>query len=103
MMAYLHCHSCDWSQDEFWSKDYTPLKSSIVSWLGDLLLEDTVSTDEGPGKGVVEIESRMYVSRALVRIGMEIRNMKWKTEEDWLRERETAVCPNCGAQDFDID
>ena len=34
-MAYLHCHSCDWQQDDFYSKSYnlwTKLKSDF-KWL----------------------------------------------------------------------
>src|ERR1700739_690240 len=25
-MAYVHCHSCPWSQDDFWDRGYNPLR-----------------------------------------------------------------------------
>lgn len=25
-MAYVHCHSCPWSQDDFWNKSYNPVR-----------------------------------------------------------------------------
>lgn len=34
-MAYAHCHNCGWEQDDFWSKDYNPLKS-LLDWEGML-------------------------------------------------------------------
>ena len=32
---YLHCHSCDWEQDDFWTRDYNPLTKiwSNIQWL----------------------------------------------------------------------
>lgn len=34
-MSYLHCHSCDWSQDDFYSRWYNPLTKIIsdIKWL----------------------------------------------------------------------
>lgn len=34
-MAYLHCHCCDWSQDDFWSLKYNPLTTlwEDIKWL----------------------------------------------------------------------
>lgn len=29
--------------------------------------------------------------------------MKWWTYEQWLRDKDTAVCPKCGQRNFDID
>ena len=28
---FIYCKKCDWSQDDFWSKEYNPLKV-LLSW-----------------------------------------------------------------------
>ncbi len=101
-MAYLHCHSCDWSQDDFWSEGgWTPLHEDIIAWYRKLLFQGTMNVDR-PG-GCVDVDTRELVASYLETKAIGIRNMVWKTEEDWKVARDTAVCPNCGAQDFDID
>lgn len=102
-MAYLHCHNCGWSQDDFWSEDYNPLNNDVIRWLGEALMRDTIESDEGPRVGVIEIDSRMFVSRALGRLRQKIRGMRWKTLEEWMKVKDTAVCPGCGNGDLDID
>ncbi|MHC4158888.1 MAG: hypothetical protein ACYSSO_07390 [Planctomycetota bacterium] len=105
-MAYLHCHSCDWSQDDFYSEDgYSPanfLKSWNEQLCGDKIDEQFPSDPEflqenGP------ITYREVIAREYEKFAKRIRCMKWVTWEQWQREKVTAVCPKCGAQDFDID
>jgi hypothetical protein len=39
-MAYLHCHKCGWSQDDFWSETYSPLSRLIEDGLLSSLLSE---------------------------------------------------------------
>jgi len=43
---FVHCVDCDWEQDDFWSKDYNPLKS-LLDWEENLL--DFEKLDEPSG------------------------------------------------------
>jgi C4-type Zn-finger protein len=39
-MSYLHCHSCNWRQDDFYSVDgYNPAKY-LKSWMKSLCEDD---------------------------------------------------------------
>lgn len=121
-MAYLHCHSCDWSQDDFWSWNWSGVKK-FWKWsyrpFGynpfSLLLEDIafyakpkiVKMDswwaEENGFKTANIHSwRMLVRSVKLRF-KGIANMKWWTWESWKKSKDNATCPGCGAQNFDID
>jgi len=105
-MAYLHCHSCEWSQDDFYNKDYNPLTKiwGDVQWLWR--------------PRILEIDVESYNPRTIfswkllvieivkdIRIALE---MKWWTfhswKKDWAQRTDKfPACPKCGKQDFDID
>lgn len=106
---YLHCHSCDWSQDDFYSEvGYNPSRY-LSSWNDRLCGEKSKNIDEqftddseflknnGP------ITTREVIAREYENFAKRIREMKWVTYEQWIREKDNAVCPKCGAKNFDID
>lgn len=108
-MAYLHCHSCGWSQDDFYEMNgYNPAKY-LSSWNEYLCGNDADKIDqvfsndaqwlreEGP------ITTREVLARQYEKYAKRIRNMKWVTWEQWERDKDIAVCPNCGERNFDID
>ena len=39
IMAYLHCHSCEWQQDDFWNNVYNPIRY-LLNWEDDLLTKN---------------------------------------------------------------
>lgn len=97
---YLHCHSCDWEQDDFYDTDgYNPAEY-LKSWNEMLLNEnlDDIFNGEGEKKTKREVLAREYENFAI-----RIRGMRWVTYEQWQKEKDTAVCPQCGKRDFDID
>lgn len=108
-MAYLHCHSCDWEQDDFYSEEgYNPA-SSLKNW-NDILcgekqnkIDKVFSTDSEFVRENGKITTREVIARQYEKYARKIRTMKWITWEQWEKEKDTAVCPNCGAKDFDID
>lgn len=119
-MAYLHCHNCSWSQDDFWKKDgYNPFREDTVEWLKEKLFEDYVNMDIGyvrdmrllgfdfeveeDSKGCYNIKTTDFVAMELMRKARSISKMAVKTWEDWKKVKDTFVCPKCGSDNLDID
>ncbi len=101
-MAFLHCHGCGWSQDDFWSKEgYTPLTSDYVNWLKGCLFEDKIESDPVTGSGT--ISGTELVVQKLEEMAKVIRNMNVKTEEEWKKVKGHWRCPECGSLSWDID
>lgn len=106
-MAYLHCHSCGWQQDDFYDEHYNPA-ISLSDWNDNLFGEkrhklDKQFTDDaffvkenGP------ITTREVIARAYEKYARRIRNIKWVTYEDFKNDPDKK-CPECGSEDLDID
>jgi len=105
-MSFLHCHSCDFEQDDFYSVEgYNPAKY-LQGWMGDLCKDDIdkqFTTDIEWVKQNGPISRREAIAQQFEKFAERIRNMPWITVEQWNRDKKTAVCPKCGARDFDID
>lgn len=102
-MAYLHCHSCDWEQDDFWGgRDY-PIRQDTIEWLRDLLLRDTVVISLGCDGPEKETDTREVVAYELERLARRIRNMHVKTEDEFKKIKHIFTCPKCGSKSWDID
>ena len=115
-MAYLHCHSCDWSQDDFWSRRYNPLTKAWrdIKWLWmprfitfDMwLINDLQKYTRVP---LIKINRNHIFSwnwwlLEIVKEWKLFREQKWWTWESWEKEnKDKAICPNCGKKDFDMD
>lgn len=119
-MAYLHCHSCDWSQDDFWSFSYNPFTKfwSDIKWLirpRILTLDGWIVNDltkytgvnvhrfRSTQKGPVKVFSWQWLWLEIVKEIKLTRDQRWWTWKSWKRDRATAKCPKCGKVDFDID
>ena len=119
-MAYLHCHSCDWSQDDFYTKRYNPLtkiwddikwlwKPKIISLQQDIV-DDLVGYTHVPVLRWQDSDWSGYRffswNWLLLELVKDIRvayRTKWWTWKSWKKARDTAVCPKCGDRNFDID
>lgn len=113
-MAYLHCHSCDWSQDDFWHKRYNPLTKiwDDIKWLWKLRMiefdactvKDLIKHTHVP---VIRNECKVFSwSWLILEVVKEIKivlRQKWWTWESWKKHKDFAICPQCGMKDFDID
>ena len=107
-MAYLHCHSCDWQQDDFYSPEgYNPARY-LLSW-NDVLcgdkrsrLNEQFSDDAEFVRENGPITTREVVAREYEKFARRIRSMKWVTYEDFKADP-NKVCPECGSDDLDID
>jgi len=96
---FLHCHNCEWEQDDFWSEGYNPidglkhLKELIFKNLDDVYLEA-----DGPQPALTY---REYIVNELYNTLVRVANMKWQTYEDY--KKNSNVCPMCGSSALDID
>ncbi len=109
-MAYLHCHSCDFSQDDFWHKGYNPIES-IQDW-EDLLFSDKFNKDYGMdrnwkqeiGYGAdQEVTGQELLAYEFEKTAKIIRGMKYRTMEEFKEKNPEGICPKCGKKDLDID
>lgn len=98
-MAYIHCHTCSWSQDDFYSPDgYNPIKS-LSNWNDALFgpkLDKQFSTDIMFIRKHGAITTREVIALEYERYARNIRNMKWITWEDY-KEDPNKKCPRCGS------
>ncbi len=120
-MAYLHCHSCHWSQDDFW--EWRIKWAKLLNWkyrpFGynplSLVLEDIASyykpryidfeqwfADENGFKSR-NIFSWHIMLWSIKNHIKRLFTQTWWTYKSWRKDKDKAVCPNCGEVDFDID
>jgi hypothetical protein len=101
-MAYIHCHDCDWEQDDFWSRRYNPVQT-FFSYVKSfrLWIPRTLEGD----RPVFPTHSYVFLWRQVLRMLRKFRNMRWWTWKTYKRDREAniAFCPKCGARDLCID
>ena len=118
-MAYLHCHSCDWSQDDFYTKGYNPLTKiwDDIGWtikprrieFDDSCINDMKKYCYTPIIAKVTkrgLQSVFSLNWLIVEMERNIRSfikMKWLTWDSWKKVQNKAVCPKCGDRNFDID
>ena len=120
-MAYLHCHNCGWSQDDFWTENYNPITFLEKNYKDDLLnkdLDKIVKMDknffrenswffkESPEIEQSKFTQRRYLIYQLSKAIKKIEKMEYKTEDEFraARERKEFKCPVCGSSiDWDID
>ena len=105
-MAYLHCHTCNFSQDDFWDKDgYNPT-TSLKHWKSDLFstkIDEPFSTDRMFIKENGNITLREVIAQQFERVAKRIRNMKYRTLEEFKEKNPERICPVCGNKTLDID
>lgn len=125
-MSYLHCHNCGWSQDDFWNfriswKKFFKWRSRPFGYNPlSLVLEDVaeywkpryIGFDSNVAKEygfILNKEGKVHSWR-LLRYDVKIHikrlfTQKWWTEKSFKKDyyNKRAMCPNCSANDFDID
>lgn len=114
-MAYLHCHSCYWSQDDFYSRSYNPLTKlwRDFKWLwkpyrfqiDSHCINDLTKYTHIPvyvwNKNTVFSWNWLLLETVKdIKVALET---KWWTWESWKKVKDTAVCPKCGDKNWDID
>ena len=72
-MAFLHCHNCGWSQDDFWSRDitsYHPFRDDIVAHLRLSLFQDKVYFDRQIWSGMPPTVANLLATASVTDIGL---------------------------------
>ena len=106
-MAFLHCHNCDWSQDDFYNENYNPTKT-LEFWNEYLFGEgkyrlDQQFTNDSEFLHIHDpITTRELIAREYEQYANHIRNMKWITFEDFKNDP-NKPCPKCESDKLDID
>lgn len=84
-MAYLHCHHCHWSQDDFWGEFYNPISFMEKNYSKDLLYGDwdrviELQTDIPFTKKVFmsKMTDREFIAREMERHAQRIRDMVYR-------------------------
>lgn len=116
-MAYLHCHNCDWQQDDFWEWrwnlkssrpfGYNPLSLIIEDWFEHwrpsyTKYDEWWAKENGFKSATIHSWRLLWFEwwRHLKRVFTQT----WWTSKSWDKARRTAKCPGCGSgSHFDID
>ena len=125
-MSYVHCHSCDWSQDDFWDFrltrghgyvtfvnlgkfkvgwEYNPL-SLFLSYVATYLKPRRIDHDLWIAK---EKGWRRKDPHSWWLIGQEFKKVFWRFKrQHWWFEKQffdevDKLCPKCGARNLDVD
>ncbi len=108
-MAFLHCHNkkCGWSQDDFWSWGYNPLRSFIGAFFDyiwpRIVIFDSVYAKEMNWKGNRRF-SWLCIADEFKSMIRKLKNQQYCTWEGFEKHKLTYRCPKCGAADkWDID
>jgi len=90
-MAFIHCHHCNWGQDDFWSESYNPIKG--LRYLEELLFVKDLDAEYLPEDGEFEsMTYREYILKELKNSMSRINNMRFRTHEEWGDSK----CLRCG-------
>lgn len=106
-MAYVHCHSCDWAQDDFWTKRYNPVswffRETLRSYWKPRYIEYDKWFVEELGFEGNHLHSWYMIWRDIKRFPRRLLNQHWWTNDSWNKDPDKWVCPECGKKDLDID
>lgn len=109
-MAFLHCHHCWFSQDDFWSEHYNPYIFLAGLSIGDLLNPDDMDTavkmdsnwlkENGFPLGITH---RQLAVLNLERAISKVKEMKYRTFDEFNKKNPEHICPMCHRKTLDID
>ena len=90
---YLHCHDCDWEQDDFWDETYNPFRALLK-------YEEALLNLKAPPVPATDITNKQVVIRALRRAIQKVEGMTFMTPPN----RDTPYkCPNCESKNLSVD
>lgn len=112
-MAFVHCHECGWSQDDFWSEHYNPITFLEENYTKELLTADLDEVMEMDPLWIEETEihiedgargptRREMIAWELEKHAQTIRNMEYRTFAELKEKNPQRLCPSCGGV-LDID
>lgn len=96
-MSYIHCHTCKWSQDDFWTKSYNPPRSFWRMVVKEYIRPRYVKVDPR-GAGMHQVHSWELLLRSVKRYARRVWHMHWWTRKAWIAALRAGKgnCPKCG-------
>ena len=95
----VYCRNCGWQQDDFWDRYNNPIASifdTIESWIRPRFV---VIDNSG---NMTRAHSWSLMIKEIMMTIREIRNMKWKTYEQFKADK-NPTCPKCGSDRLIVD
>lgn len=117
-MAYIHCHTkdCGWGQDDFWEEGgYNPVRfiqtdknfeSHLFKekmYFDEWMFLENPSLDYHEDENGFYCSGKDYVVWEFRRKADNIENMLVISQNEWMDQKDTLVCPKCGQQNWDVD
>lgn len=95
-MSFVHCHGCNWEQDDFWNKSYNPVRYFLKNDLPVYIRPRMMNTDPKTAYG--RTHSWMMLLRCIWKWTRRVYTQVWWTYEAWREDVKTGRggCPNCG-------
>lgn len=101
-MAFLHCHKCGWSQDDFWSWSYNPARYFFIEMVPWLYRPRFVYLDSW-ATGQKKIHSWALLVSKLFHAIKKLFVQRWWTEHSWAMSKNRWRCPECHDLSLDVD
>ena len=90
---YVRCQQCSWSQDDYWSEGYNPIKM-LQDWIPTLLDFEKLGTPAPTEPGDPPRTHQELIAQECERAARNIRNMVYLTPE----QGRASYCPLCGGR-----
>lgn len=97
-MSYVHCHTCNWEQDDFWGRRYNPIRFFLKSELPNYIMPRMIDFDPKP-YSYGRVFSWYVLWRLVVKWCRRVATQKWWTYNSWQKARKAGKggCPKCGS------
>ena len=112
-MAYVHCHSCGWSQDDFYPRRYNPATKiwDSIKWLWKprtIEFEEWIIRDMAKYTHVLVVHKKGKVFTWNWLIVEIIKDIKLAVKQHWwswksFKKDTNKACPLCDSKNLDID
>jgi hypothetical protein len=105
-MAFVYCSNCNWAQDDFWNRQYNPIRYFLTQMVPWLWLPRRLAGDSP----LFPCFSWWMLLKQSWRAVNPVRywHQRWWTYKSYLRSRERsangkAMCPKCYGFDLFLD
>ena len=90
---FLSCRNCTWQQDDYWSKEYNPLRN-LLHW-EEMLLGKNLDEPFPGESGDTRRSWRDVIIEEVHRTSAKIYGMEFRTREDYRLRNPEGECPVC--------
>jgi hypothetical protein len=90
---FLSCRTCNWQQDDYWDKQYNPLRN-LLHW-EEMLLGKNLDEPFPGESGDTRRSWRDVIIEEVHRTSAKIYSMEFRTREEFLQRNPEWECPVC--------